>query len=55
VPGVVLGWDMAAALAIAGALGIPARAVAELLLVIEASMVRHLNARMDGSTEGLSP
>jgi hypothetical protein len=47
VPGVVLGWDMAAALAMAKALGIDPRAAAELLPVIEAVMARHLNAQMD--------
>jgi hypothetical protein len=43
VPGVVLGWDMSAALAMAAALGVDLRAVAELLPVIEAVMVRRLN------------
>ena len=43
VPGVVLGWDMTAALAMAGALGVDLRATAELLPVIEAVMVRRLN------------
>ena len=42
-PGVVLGWDMSAALAMAAALGVDARAAAELLPVIEAVMVRRLN------------
>jgi hypothetical protein len=51
VPGVVLGWDMSAALAMGHALGVDARAVAELLPVIEAVMVRHLNSEMDGSKE----
>jgi hypothetical protein len=50
VPGVVLGWDMGAALAMAEALGIDPRAAAELLPVIEAVMARHLNAQMDGET-----
>jgi hypothetical protein len=43
VPGVVLGWDMTAALAMAAALGVDLRAAAELLPVIEAVMVRRLN------------
>jgi hypothetical protein len=43
VPGVVLGWDMSAALAMAAALGVDLRAAAELLPVIEAAMVRRLN------------
>lgn len=43
-PGAVLGWDMTAALAMADALGLPARAAAELLPGIEAEMVRKLNA-----------
>lgn len=40
---IVIGWDMTAALAMAGALGIPPLAVAELLPPIEAVMVRKLN------------
>ena len=47
VPGVVLGWDMSAALAMADALGVDRRAAAEFLPVIEAVMARHLNDRMD--------
>ena len=43
IPGAVIGWDMAAALALGAALGIPALAVAELLPPIEAVMVRKLN------------
>jgi len=38
---------MGAALAMAAALGVDARAVAELLPVIEAVMVRRLNEQMD--------
>jgi hypothetical protein len=45
---VILGFDMTAALAIAGALEIPAAAVAELLPPIEAAMVRELNRKQDG-------
>ena len=47
VPGVVLGWDMSAALAMADALGIDPRAAVELLPVIEAAMVRKLNEQTD--------
>jgi len=47
----VLGCDMGAALAMADALGVDARAAAELLPVIEAVMVRHLNERMEGEAE----
>lgn len=54
-PGVVLGWDMSAALAMAAALGVDLRAAAELLPVIEAVMVRRLNAQMDGGEGALNP
>lgn len=47
----VLGWDMSAALAMAQALGVNARAATEFLPVIEAVMARHLNDQMDGSRE----
>ena len=50
-PGVVLGWDMNAALAMAGALGVDPPAAAELLPVIEAVMVRKLNEQKDGRDE----
>ena len=43
IPGAVIGWDMGAALAMAGALGIAPMAAAELLPEIEAVMVRRLN------------
>lgn len=46
IPGAVIGWDMAAALALGAALGIPALAVAELLPPIEAVMVRKINEAM---------
>ena len=46
-PGVVLGWDMTAALAMAAALGVDPRAAVEFLPVIEAVMVRKLNEQMD--------
>jgi hypothetical protein len=52
VPGAVLGWDMGAALILADALGVDRRAAAELLPVIEAVMVRHLNERMDNDGGG---
>ena len=56
IPGAVLGWDMGAALALAGALGIDILIVAELLPEIEAVMVRKLNEQMpDGGTAGFSP
>ena len=48
-PGAVVGWDMSAALALGGALGIPPQAMAELLPVIEAVMVEKLNEQMDHS------
>ena len=38
---------MGAALAMAEALGVPARAAAELLPAIEAAMARHLNRRVE--------
>jgi hypothetical protein len=43
IPGVVIGWDMGAALALAAALGIDPMVAAELLPEIEAVMVRRLN------------
>ena len=46
VPGAVLGWDLAAGLALAAALGVPALAAAELLPAIEAVAVRSINERM---------
>jgi hypothetical protein len=54
VPGVVLGWDMSAALAMAAALGVDARAAAELLPVIEAVMVRRLNDACTAVEDGPS-
>ena len=50
--GVVLGWDMNAALAMADALGIDPRAAVELLPVIEAVMVRKLNEQTDTQLGG---
>ena len=52
VPGVVLGWDMSAALAMADALGIDPRAAVEVLPVLEAVMVRKLNEQMDTHVGG---
>ena len=52
VPGVVLGWDMSAALAMAEALGIDPRTAAELLPVLEAVMARKLNEQMDAPEGG---
>ena len=46
IPGAVLGWDMGAALAMAGALGVNNLIVAELLPEIEAVMVRRSNERI---------
>jgi hypothetical protein len=54
VPGVVLGWDMGAALAMADALGVDRRAAAELLPVLEAVMVRKLNDQMETQVGGPS-
>ena len=56
IPGSVLGWDMTAALAMANALGVPARAAAELLPEIEAVMVRKLNLQIAAASEdGVTP
>ena len=46
IPGAVLGWDMGAALALAGGLGIDPLITAELLPEIEAVMVRKLNEQI---------
>jgi len=51
VPGVVLGWDMGAALAMADALGVDPRAAVEFLPVIEGVMVRELNKQMAGQDD----
>ncbi len=42
----MIGWDMTAALALGDALGVPPLAMAELLPVVEAVMVRKLNEEM---------
>ena len=52
IPGVVLGWDIGAALAMARALGIDTLIAAELLPEIEAVMVRKLNEQMEGGRDG---
>ena len=52
IPGAVLGWDMGAALALAGGLGIDALIAAEMLPEIEAVMVRKLNEQMEGGRDG---
>jgi hypothetical protein len=49
IPGAVIGWDMGAALALAGALGIEPLTAAELLPEIEAVMVRRLNEAIGDS------
>jgi hypothetical protein len=51
-PGLVLGWDMSAALAMADALGIDPRTAAELLPVLETVMARKLNEQMDTHVGG---
>jgi hypothetical protein len=51
-PGAVTGWDLGAALALGGALGIPPLAMAELLPAIEAVMVAKLNEQMDRTHGG---
>ncbi|MEC3862340.1 hypothetical protein VK792_13685 [Mesobacterium sp. TK19101] len=51
-PGAVVGWDMAAALALGDALGLPSAATAELLPIIEAVMVAKLNEQMEQSDGG---
>jgi hypothetical protein len=45
-PGAVIGWDMSAALALGDALSVPPLAMAELVPVIEAVMVRKLNEEL---------
>lgn len=45
-PSAIIGWDMGAALALGRALGVNARALAELLPEIEAEMVRKVNQQI---------
>ncbi|SDX90439.1 hypothetical protein SAMN05444336_112121 [Albimonas donghaensis] len=47
-----MGWDMTAALALGGALGIEPAATAELLPIIEAEMARAINQRNEGGGDG---
>ncbi len=49
-PGAVIGWDLSAALALGDALSVPPLALAELLPVIEAVMVRKLNEELAGNS-----
>jgi hypothetical protein len=51
-PGAIIGWDMAAALALGDALGVPPLAMAELLPVVEAVMVTKLNEQMERPNGG---
>ena len=51
-PGAIIGWDMAAALALGNALGVPPAATAELLPIIEVVMVAKLNEQMAASEGG---
>ena len=44
--GAVIGWDMAAVLAMAAASGLDRRAAVELLPTVEAAMVRAVNAQI---------
>ena len=48
----VIGWDMGAVLAMAAALGVGPRAVAEFLPGIEAVMVRKMNERLGSDEDG---
>ena len=51
IPGVILGWDMTAALALARALGVSTFIAADLLPEIEAVMVRKFNEQI-GEADG---
>jgi hypothetical protein len=52
----VTGWDMGAALHLGAALGVSAKALAELLPPVEAVMVRKINEMMrSSSAEGFDP
>ena len=50
-PGVVIGWDMGAAMALGRALGLNTMVVAELLPELEAVMVRRINEKI-GAEDG---
>jgi len=45
--GAIIGWDLAAALALARALGVPGVVVAELLPALEAVMVARMNEQKE--------
>ncbi len=47
----VTGWDMGAALHLGAALGVSAKALAELLPPVEAVMVRKINQQIEASHE----
>jgi hypothetical protein len=49
----VIGWDMGAALQLGAALGVPARAMAELLPPVEAEMVRKIHEDTRAASSGL--
>jgi hypothetical protein len=52
IPGAVLGWDLTAAFALARALGIDARLVAEVLPEIEPIVVAKINEQVKVSSDG---
>jgi hypothetical protein len=52
---IVTGWDMTAALALAAALGIPARVAAEFLPAIETAAVAAINRSGDPDAEPTEP
>jgi hypothetical protein len=52
---VVTGWDMTAALALAAALGVPARAAAEFLPAIETAAVAAINRGGEADAEPADP
>lgn len=52
IPEAVLGWDMAAALALADALGVSRIIAAELLPAIEAVMVHKANEQIESVRNG---
>lgn len=50
--GAATGWDMTAALALGRAAGIPARALAEFLPVLEPAAVGGVNSRLGSGSDG---